>query len=1412
MAYCATREDSTPRALCAMGYQSAPPRFGDGSETETVRETRPRTPFPIARSEYHSKSWLFSGLGWLSVEAHALRTPPGAPSSAWKTRSRARVFPKHQGEPPPTAPHTRVTAQPDPAGVTLTFSIFQQRSHRLSRTQAAVGLGTSRQRASRPWTVTHRVVASFAVGALVIAGATAVATNSSEVGLANLGSANEKANSFSLPAFERDDAGGSDTKDSETTTRNSYTRLIAGLGRSSKKHTNSKHTSKGKRREKDADDAWGVASTSATSSLGKQVIKAPKAVNVNDLVDDDAANLVFALERAGDDEARKRERKRSQKSSKKRSTKKSKQDDEDDAIETASAEELVSMFEGSGLVKETRQTKQDNTRVRSDDDDMTDAINDAVEADFEDVIGDAVVDVKRDGAGDADDTETDRGLDDLFEPSGGALSDDGGGDDDDATYAFEAGVGSEIEGGDGDDLLSAAAADVLANVNVGGEAAGGGVEEGETRGPKITDAMTYEEQQDEYARFAVEESSRNDAIAAQAGEANRVAAEQEETRRATEVTSTEERRARFEHDEAQRRLEFEASLEVGNEAGLGAREVEAPGEARGPVTAESVDAEAPESTDALGGESQPEAEAEAPLDFRPAEAPSAGEASRDSSESDDSSSRVFAESPSMVPDEKAEILTAASHALGPVSGDTNAEVLAEYAEGLVESAEAGDVISARDVATDIDDAFMETRTPESFAFAPAPAVDDRSFEDTLAPGPVSFDDSYDSAAPGPDAFGAGDGAFLVETGDPGVTESPYAAPLPDDDLDAVTARLAAALGAAVEERGVSGERAHAALGRHSETPKTAKVATFDAAADDAAWSLGLDGVVAKAGKGDERGSSHHAASAHAERAKRGPSDSTETHAHADTHATHLTKSQVQRGWTGGDATELHVSDIAKHARAGDARLSEAFLLDLPASVPETDRAFQKWQALSPADAVPAPAPVSVVGDPLSVATTATTHTGKRSRHRATGETNSSLAKQTGVEVDQETATAAAETAVAAEAAAAAAADEEALRVDTTLDAVQQAIANTRRDDRPVATLMLAPLSVVGVAGVVVIAILLVRHRDPPRRTGDGGGDERGSLLGDDRDNRDLERCGGTNHHGATAEALTKTSNANLRALFGSVGEFGAKENFATPSETDGESDLERGKGRVSVRRRIDTNNGGAVSQTKPAATSVWRRAYDKARALAETAERFVDTNARALRLSVARTARMAATMDDESFAGSNVDESVTDVSVVGCANGNDGGGQPPPTKNTVVTPAAPAPSAFSQSEMRKSKSPPSSFVEPAAAFRGGAACSSPKRLFAHTKTGRSSGLEDGASNDPCVVSVDARRRFREAAAMSAHARAFAAPPKPHLARVTGDFKNVGVGNQSERPGANVVFGAGRRVANENAVLAPVMVKSTTRFI
>ena len=144
------------------------------------------------------------------------------------------------------------------------------------------------------------------------------------------------------------------------------------------------------------------------------------------------------------------------------------------------------------------------------------------------------------------------------------------------------------------------------------------------------------------------------------------------------------------------------------------------------------------------------------------------------------------------------------------------------------------------------------------------------------------------------------------------------------------------------------------------------------------------------------------------------------------------------------------------------------------------------------------------------------------------------------------------------AAVAAAADEEALRVDTTLDAVQQAIADQRRDDAPAATLYLAPLSVVGVAGVVVIAILLVRHRDPrgTRRDGDGRG--AGSIPGD---GETTSLLGGSERSDVEtgsfpADALLKTSNENLRALFGSVGDFGKERVFATPSETDAESAAE----------------------------------------------------------------------------------------------------------------------------------------------------------------------------------------------------------------------------------------------------------------
>ena len=122
----------------------------------------------------------------------------------------------------------------------------------------------------------------------------------------------------------------------------------------------------------------------------------------------------------------------------------------------------------------------------------------------------------------------------------------------------------------------------------------------------------------------------------------------------------------------------------------------------------------------------------------------------------------------------------------------------------------------------------------------------------------------------------------------------------------------------------------------------------------------------------------------------------------------------------------------------------------------------------------------------------------------------------------------------AEAAAAAAATKAKLRADTTLDAVLHP-RTSAATSAPAATLMLAPISVVGVAGVVVIAILLVRHLDPrgARRDGADGG---GSIPGESALARRVPtRLGpGRRGWGERGGRLVKTSNANLRALFGGV--------------------------------------------------------------------------------------------------------------------------------------------------------------------------------------------------------------------------------------------------------------------------------------
>ena len=205
-----------------------------------------------------------------------------------------------------------------------------------------------------------------------------------------------------------------------------------------------------------------------------------------------------------------------------------------------------------------------------------------------------------------------------------------------------------------------------------------------------------------------------------------------------------------------------------------------------------------------------------------------------------------------------------------------------------------------------------------------------------------------------------------------------------------------------------------------------------------------------------------------------------------------------------------------------------------------------------------------------------------------------------------------------------------------MDAVQQAIADQRRDDAPAATLMLAPLSVVGVAGVVVIAILLVRHRDPRGARRDGADDagESASLLGGSRygGSRDVEAGE------SAADALVKTSNANLRALFGGVG--GGESNvgrsiFATPSETDAESaaetetSLRKGPGVAGFKTGKDGNPGfanatGAWSNGEWSNGGLLADAWNRARAVLDSAERFSSSRVSALRASVQRTRRMVA--------------------------------------------------------------------------------------------------------------------------------------------------------------------------------------------
>ena len=594
-----------------------------------------------------------------------------------------------------------------------------------------------------------------------------------------------------------------------------------------------------------------------------------------------------------------------------------------------------------------------------------------------------------------------------------------------------------------------------------------------------------------------------------------------------------------------------------------------------------------------------------------------------------------------------------------------------------------------------------------------------------------------------------------------------------DDVSAVTQRLEAALGAA------SAARREAALGAAS--------ASHHKHHGETKLAVGADGVIVRETKSAKAKKDSSSSKSHSVNKKSSKTSS------------RLTKAERARGWSDGDETVLRSLSRTSDARASKTAgsLNPRHVKKLSGSIPGGD-----------AEAEPAWA---TIGSKKQT-------TKKASSSKGKDESSGNTLLERSLAVSAEEA-----------AAAAAAADEEALRVDTTLDAVQQAIADQRRDDAPAATLYLAPLSVVGVAGVVVIAILLVRHRDPrgTRRDGDGRG--AGSIPGDGETTSLLggSERGDVESGSFPADALLKTSNENLRALFGSVGDFGKERVFATPSETDAESAAEGGGSRKTrlaygAKESSETTNHGGVHYE----TGVAANLFNRARASLEAAERFSSSRVSALRASVERTARMvaASARGEESGAAAAAVPSergggATPATEVSSPTGSPRG-EPAATVLDVAADisraharAARTESAFSAAEMRRaeerarrqngvatgpgSKSPPSSFVDPVSAP------GSPEPA-------RRNGNGTAAAGRPAAVSEEARRRFQHAAATSAHARAFAAPPRPHLAT-----SSAGGGERSpyERLAStkNAVMGAGRAVAPETEG-PPAMVKSTTRFL
>ena len=1326
----------------------------------------------------------------------------------------------------------------------------------------------SRAREQTPWSVTRGVVAGVAFGALVIAGGALVAggptpTAESAI-LARLGSSRKpdvstestSAAFFSLPSFERDHA--------------RLKPAVADLGRAAAEQRREEVSRK--RSFGGRSDGWGIEKTRAESSLGQKSLRGGEGSkrSRDDDLESDAelfeATLAFAKPRPEDERERAARSKDARKPNKRVASKhtgEGKADEDDARLDRAIADELSDLTE-----RDAAEDAAEDADDAAFEDETLDDLFEPADGSAASARDDGAISLDALAAEAASEMGEARGEDAAPEPDDSAAPEP----DDSAAPEPEDSAAPESED-------SAAPEPEDPNVERKPNIVPGMTyEEEQAEYARFAEAEAARND----AIAAEAEAARNEAIAAEAARANAEADSAAAAAEgavpadaAKEAFEAEEaqRRAEFEAAEAQRRAEFEAMTAQDGEAELGE-------ELDSFSFAAEAPAESPEPSDGFFSESFSESDSSSEGFFAEtfAEAPALSSPFFESDAADAPAAEPKRENPDLpfpysfeaatptvTPSEKDLILRSAADALGPMLRETAAQALEEYAKRLREEADTEDgsftfpdasfasgeevanaiensfeevvppsygaeelanATSAEELATETSEAESETpettgtetieevpeevseevsepESPDAEASAPEPAepaeafAEDEagSFEEAFAFAPAESEASDEVAfAPEPSEPEDDALAFLLEEGadaavsaslslsddasDPEVpTESSEAADAASNDIDAiydavddvsaVTQRLEAALGAA------SAAHREAALGAAS--------AAHHKHHGETKLAVGADGIIVRETKSAKAKKDSSSSKSHSVNKKSSKTSS------------RLTKAERARGWSDGDETVLRSLSRTSDARASKTAgsLNPRHVKKLSGSIPGGD-AEPAW---------------ATIGSKKET-------TKKRSSKADESSGNTLLERSLAVSAEEA-------------AAAAAAADEEALRVDTTLDAVQQAIADQRRDDAPAATLYLAPLSVVGVAGVVVIAILLVRHRDPrgTRRDGDGRG--AGSIPGD---GETTSLLGGSERSDVEtgsfpADALLKTSNENLRALFGSVGDFGKERVFATPSETDAESAAE-GNGSRKTRLAYgakessnSTNHGGVHDENGVAANL-----FNRARASLEAAERFSSSRVSALRASVERTARMVASSarGEESGAAAAAVPSergggATPATEVSSPTGSPRG-EPAATVLDVAADisraarAARKESAFSAAEMRRaeerarrqngvatgpgSKSPPSSFVDPVSAP------GSPEPVRRN--------VNGPAAARPAPVSEEARRRFQHAAATSAHARAFAAPPRPHLAASSaggGEFAPY------ERLGStkNAVMGAGRAVAPETEG-PPAMVKSTTRFL